>query len=288
VDKRVTRRNSNLVISMSRQDCKAAKQGPAQLDDHADGLRTLREYYGLGGLGYRPLLGWHFSPYIWHFVQKIPLTQAPGEAFLHGPSSLTLSMNPQAPSSALRTRYECSRSPRSEESATILSINSGSAAAASHSQSVEVPPRDRSQHHKEQSIMEKHTLPLMDITKLVEQFKLPGVDVSALMEARRKDIEALTEVNKIAFESTQTMAQKQVEILQKTMQELSQTMTTGKPLENASKQGEVVQHAMEKAFAYMLELADVARKAQTEALEVISKRAQQNMQELSSLVQSKK
>jgi phasin family protein len=45
---------------------------------------------------------------------------------------------------------------------------------------------------------------------------------------------------------------------------------------------------MEKAFAYMLELADVARKAQTEALEVISKRAQQNMQELSSLVQSKK
>ncbi len=136
--------------------------------------------------------------------------------------------------------------------------------------------------------MEKHTLPLMDITKLVEQFKLPGVDVTALMEARRKDIEALTQVNKIALESTQTMAQKQVEILQKTMQELSQTMTTGKPLENAAKQGEVVQHAMEKAFSYMLELAEVARKAQTEALEVINKRAQQNMQDLSSLVQSKK
>ena len=136
--------------------------------------------------------------------------------------------------------------------------------------------------------MEKPTSQPIDITKMFEQFKLPGVDVSALMEARRKDIEALTEVNKIALQSSQTMAQKQVEILQKTMQELTQTMTGGKPLENAAKQGEVVQHAMEKAFAYMLELAEVGRKAQTEALEVINKRAQENMQELTSLVQSKK
>jgi phasin family protein len=83
-------------------------------------------------------------------------------------------------------------------------------------------------------------------------------------------------------------AQKQVEILQKTMEELAQAMGAGKPLENAAKQGELVQHAMEKAFTYMQELAEVARKAQTEALDVINKRAQQNIQELTSLVQSKK
>ena len=136
--------------------------------------------------------------------------------------------------------------------------------------------------------MEKPASQPVDIMKMFEQFKLPGVDVSAVMEARRKDIEALTEVNKIALQSSQTMAQKQVEILQKTMQELTQTMGGGKPLENTAKQGEVVQHAMEKAFAYMLELAEVARKAQTEALEVINKRARENMQELTSLVQSKK
>ena len=108
------------------------------------------------------------------------------------------------------------------------------------------------------------------------------------MEARRKDIEALTEVNKIAWQSSQTMAQKQVEILQKTMQELTQTMSAGKPMENAAKQGEVVQHAMEKAFTYMRELAELTVKAQTEALAVINKRTQENIQELTSLVQSKK
>lgn len=136
--------------------------------------------------------------------------------------------------------------------------------------------------------MEKPTSQAVDIMKMFEQFKLPGVDVSALMEARRKDIEALTEVNKIALQSSQTMAQKQVEILQKTMQELMQTMSAGKPLENAAKQAELVQHVMEKAISYMQELAEVARKAQTEALDVINKRAQQNIQQLTSLVQSKK
>lgn len=136
--------------------------------------------------------------------------------------------------------------------------------------------------------METPTSQLIDITKIFEQFKLPGVDVSALMEARRKDIEALTEVNKIAWQSSQTMAQKQVEILQKTMQELTQTMSAGKPMENAAKQGEVVQHAMEKAFTYMRELAELTVKAQTEALAVINKRTQENIQELTSLVQSKK
>ena len=105
--------------------------------------------------------------------------------------------------------------------------------------------------------MEKPTSQPIDITKMFEQFKLPGVDISALMEARRKDIEALTEVNKIALQSSQTMAQKQVEILQKTMEELKQAMSAGKPMENAAKQGEVVQHAMQKAFTYMRELAEL-------------------------------
>jgi phasin family protein len=136
--------------------------------------------------------------------------------------------------------------------------------------------------------MEKPMAPMIDVTKIIEQFKLPGIDLSALMAGRRKDIETLMEVNKIALESSQTMAQRQVEILQKTMQELTQTVTSGKPLENPAKQGELVQHAVEKAIAYMLELAEVARKAQTDALDVINKRAQQNIQELTSLVQAKK
>ncbi len=46
-----------------------------------------------------------------------------------------------------------------------------------------------------------------DFTKLLEQYKLPGVDMTAVIEARRKDIDAITEANKIAYEGMQALVQ---------------------------------------------------------------------------------
>ena len=45
--------------------------------------------------------------------------------------------------------------------------------------------------------------PFVDVTKILEQFKLPGVDLNAILEARRKDVEALTQANQIAYENMQ-------------------------------------------------------------------------------------
>jgi hypothetical protein len=61
--------------------------------------------------------------------------------------------------------------------------------------------------------------PFVDITKILEQFKLPGMDINAILEARRKDVEALTQANQIAYESMQALAQREAEILQQTMAE---------------------------------------------------------------------
>lgn len=136
--------------------------------------------------------------------------------------------------------------------------------------------------------MDKPVFPMVDFQKMMEQFKLPGVDIAGLMEARRKDIEALAEVNKIALESLQTMGQKQSEILRQTFEELTKTMSGGKPMESAAKQGELAKHALEKAFTYMRELADLTRKTQTDAAAVMNERVQQNMQDMKKLLQSKK
>ena len=51
--------------------------------------------------------------------------------------------------------------------------------------------------------------PFGDFTKMLEQFKLPGFDVPAIMEARRKDMEALVQANQTAFQGMQSLAQKQ-------------------------------------------------------------------------------
>ena len=134
------------------------------------------------------------------------------------------------------------------------------------------------------------TTSLVDITKMIEQFKLPGVDMSALIAARQKDIEALTQVNQIAYESLQAMAQMQTEILKTTMEELQSAAQkmAAKPMESITHESQLVQQTLQKAFGYMHELAELTRKSQAEALDVINKRVKQNVEELKGLVQSRK
>src|ERR1700761_1227796 len=62
--------------------------------------------------------------------------------------------------------------------------------------------------------------PFAEFNKLFEQFKLPGFDVPAVMEARRKDVEALIAANQTAVQGIQALAQKQAEMLRSTLAEL--------------------------------------------------------------------
>ena len=55
--------------------------------------------------------------------------------------------------------------------------------------------------------------PFGELTRMFEQFKLPGVDMSAIVESRRKDMDALIATNKATLESMQGLANKQAEIL---------------------------------------------------------------------------
>ncbi|MGE8453736.1 MAG: hypothetical protein ACN6OP_24640 [Pseudomonadales bacterium] len=60
--------------------------------------------------------------------------------------------------------------------------------------------------------------PFVDVTKLIQQFKVPGQDMSPIIASRRKDMEALAEGNKVTYEGMQALAHKQNEILTQTMQ----------------------------------------------------------------------
>ena len=138
--------------------------------------------------------------------------------------------------------------------------------------------------------MEKPASPFLDVSQLMAQFKLPGIDMNAIVEGRRKDIEALAEANRITFQGMQALAQKQAEILQKSMQEAQaamQNMTPGQPAASAGKQGELIQKAFQDALANMRELAELAGKSQAQAMEVVSKRVQENIEEAKKLMQPK-
>jgi phasin family protein len=128
-----------------------------------------------------------------------------------------------------------------------------------------------------------------DFSKMLEQFKLPGVDMTSVIETQRKNIDALTVANQLAYEGMQAMVQKQAEMLSTTMQEIQASAQAigagGSPMEAIAKQGEFVQQTLQKAFENMRELAEMAQKSQTEALAAISKRAKQNVQEAKTLLQ---
>ncbi len=109
---------------------------------------------------------------------------------------------------------------------------------------------------------------------MFEQFKLPGMDMGAVMEARRKDIEALGEANKLAYEGMQALMQKQTEIFGQAMQQIqaaAQQMSTGSnPAEAMAQQNEFVQKALQQALENMRQLAEMASKSQAEAMAVIA------------------
>ena len=62
-------------------------------------------------------------------------------------------------------------------------------------------------------------MPFMDVNQLLEHFRVPGMDVSAIIEARRKDMEALVTANRHAYEGMQLLGRRQTEMLHEAIAE---------------------------------------------------------------------
>lgn len=126
--------------------------------------------------------------------------------------------------------------------------------------------------------------PFGDVTKMLEELKMPGIDVQAMAEARRRDVEALQKANMAAYASFQAMAQKQVEMMTQALQTMQQAAAAASTLD-PGRQAEVVRIAFQKTLSDMRELAEMARVSQSEAMSVMSKRANEHIQELMQLMQ---
>jgi phasin family protein len=127
-----------------------------------------------------------------------------------------------------------------------------------------------------------------DFTNAIKQFKLPGVDVDSLVAAQKKNMEALTNANRVAFEGTQAIAKRQAEILQETMNEASKGLDAiskaGSPPEAAAKQAEFAKEAFERALSNMRELAEMVSKSREEATATINGRISEGLEEMKNMV----
>ena len=138
----------------------------------------------------------------------------------------------------------------------------------------------------------EQTNPFGDLTKMLEQFKVPGVDMGAIVESRRKDMDALVAANQATLESMQAMAKKQAEILSQAMQGVQDTAKAltqgGAGAPDTAKYAEMARTAYDKAVSDMTELAEMGRKAQADAMAGINKRVTQSLQEIQALTKPAK
>lgn len=129
-----------------------------------------------------------------------------------------------------------------------------------------------------------------DLTKMLEQFKLPGVDTQEVVEARRKDIDALVQANQAVYEGMQALANKQGELLKAAMGDIQSAMkgtASGIGVGDPAKQGELARKAYEKVLGDMKDLAEIARESQTEAMAKITQRGTEHLDEVKKLMKLK-
>jgi len=129
--------------------------------------------------------------------------------------------------------------------------------------------------------MDKSELPVVDLNKMMDQLKLPNIDLQAIMEGRRKDIEAIVKANEVALNGIKSVADKQAEMLQTVLGEIGTKLKSmaqdGSP---SAKATEMAQQTIEKALGAMRTLAEANGQSQAQVLDVINTRVQQSIEEI--------
>jgi phasin family protein len=128
---------------------------------------------------------------------------------------------------------------------------------------------------------------LNDLKKLIEEFQLPGVDVAALVEWQRKDMEALAEANRQASEGIKALVERRNEILQETLAQWQAALKDATSTDAMSKQAEAVRQGVQQAIANFRELSEMEAQARSNAWKVVQDRLQENLANLQKLLQPK-
>ena len=130
--------------------------------------------------------------------------------------------------------------------------------------------------------MENQATLFEDIAKLAKQFVPGTADFNTLVQGRRKDLDALLSVGRIAGDGVQSVAGKQVDTVRALGTDLRAALT-GQAEGDRSK-SEAVREAAQKAVGSFGELAGVVVDAQAEAFDAVRQRVYANVEELKALL----
>jgi phasin family protein len=127
-----------------------------------------------------------------------------------------------------------------------------------------------------------------DIKKMLGDMHMPTMpDMEAVLSAHKRNLEALSEANRVALEGAQAVARRHMEIMQSTMTGLTETLkamsVTEPPANRAAKQAELLKQAYENAVSNTRELGDLIQKSNAEAMGKLNHRFSEAMTEMKNL-----
>ena len=127
-----------------------------------------------------------------------------------------------------------------------------------------------------------------DLKKVFGEMKLPALpDIEVVLATHRRNLEALSEANRVALEGAQAVARRHMEIMQATMTGLSETLkdlsASDTPAVRAAKQADLLKQAYENAVSNTRELGDLLQKSNAEAMQKLNNRFSEAMTEMKTL-----
>jgi phasin family protein len=126
-----------------------------------------------------------------------------------------------------------------------------------------------------------------DLGKLMSRLKLPGVDAAAIVDSQRKDMEALAEANRQAYEGIKALAQRRNEILRAALVEWQEAMKEAGGKDALSRNADRARQGVKKAIDNVRELAEMEAETRRKAWKVVHDRFQDNLANLQNLLKPK-
>ena len=120
--------------------------------------------------------------------------------------------------------------------------------------------------------------------RLGEQLQVPSFDVSSIIQHHQKNFDAMTRSWQALASGAGAMAQKQREVLEGVLRDISEMAKeykpSGSPHEIFGKQAEFARKAMEATIANTRDIAELTQKSAADALKIVHDRMHESYEEI--------
>lgn len=130
-----------------------------------------------------------------------------------------------------------------------------------------------------------------EFAKATNGMKVPAFDVNMIVDAQRKNVEALSAANRATVEGFQTIAKRQAEMVKTAIDDMSAAVAkmgkTTSAADATAKQAELAKETYETVVANLKEISDILAKSNDVAAKAINARVVEAIDEMKGVVAAK-